>query len=98
MFLIDVAYTVPIGEIERLAPAHRAFAAGQYAAGKYLMSGRKLPRTGGFILAAVDSREELDAIIARDPFHLAGVATYAITEVQIVMARPDLAHLLPADA
>jgi uncharacterized protein YciI len=95
MFLIDVSYTVPIGEIDRLAPAHRVFAATQYAAGKYLMSGRKLPRTGGFILAAVDSRQELDAIIALDPFHQAGVATYAISEVQIVMARADLEHLLP---
>lgn len=94
MFLIDVSYTVTIEEIEKLAPAHREFAAAQYRAGKYLMSGRKLPRTGGFILAAVATREELDAIVARDPFILAGVALYAINEVQLVMARPDLEHLL----
>ena len=97
MFLVDVTYIKPLDEVMRLAPAHRAYAATQYAAGRYLLSGRKLPRTGGLILANVDTREEMQAIVAGDPFFIEGVAEYALTELQPVMACDALAHLLPPE-
>ena len=38
--------------------AHMAFLKQQYAAGKFLVSGRKVPRDGGIILALGKSRDE----------------------------------------
>jgi hypothetical protein len=40
----------------------------------------------------------MSALAASDPFHIAGVATYSVCEVQIVMARPGLELLLAAGA
>jgi uncharacterized protein YciI len=48
--------------------AHMAYVKQQYAAGHFLASGRMVPRTGGIILANVDTRARLDDIIKEDPF------------------------------
>jgi uncharacterized protein YciI len=52
----------------------------EYADGKFLASGRKVPKTGGVILCSVKTRDELEAILAKDPFHIAGIADYEIIE------------------
>ena len=44
------------------------------------MSGRKQPRTGGVILMQASGREQVEKLIAEDPFHREGVAKYTITE------------------
>jgi len=44
----------------------------------FLISGRLVPRTGGMILARCVNRDELERILAEDPFHTASAATYDI--------------------
>ncbi|WDZ95184.1 YciI family protein [Herbaspirillum sp. WKF16] len=80
MFVISITYTKPASEIDSLLTAHKKFLNQQYADGVFLMSGRKVPRTGGIILADCSDRAEMEAIVESDPFYIAGVAEYEITE------------------
>lgn len=95
MFLVLLNYLKPIGDVERVAPEHRAYAARHYAAGHFLLSGRKLPRTGGVILAQAESRAALDEILREDPFHREGIAEYEVVEFQPVMSAERFADLVP---
>jgi uncharacterized protein YciI len=91
MFIISLTYTAPIEQIDAHLAAHRAFLAEQYARGVFLMSGRKVPREGGIIIANANSREAIEALVRSDPFHVAGVARYEITEFVPTMTADLLA-------
>lgn len=80
MFLVSLTYVEPLEQIEALLPAHGAFLEKYYAASVFIVSGRKVPRTGGIILATAPSKDALMAILAEDPFHQAKVAHYEVTE------------------
>jgi uncharacterized protein YciI len=54
--------------------------------GIFIAAGPKVPREGGVILAARIDRDELDAILATDPFVTEGLATYRVTEFRITRA------------
>ncbi|MFD0694485.1 YciI family protein [Paenibacillus sp. GCM10027628] len=51
----------------------------------FIFSGRKIPRTGGVILANLSTRQEVDSIIGNDPFYVNHVANYEIIEFQPTM-------------
>jgi len=91
MFVLQLTYVKPVAEVDRLIPAHREYLKANYAAGKFLFSGRCEPRTGGVIIAKADSREEIASIIEHDPFLIEGVAEYAIKEFLPTMTAADLA-------
>lgn len=80
MFLVELTYNAPLEQVDALLEAHIGFLDQAYAAGVFLLSGRKQPRTGGIILARADSRQLLDQWLAQDPFWQAGVAQYRVTE------------------
>jgi uncharacterized protein YciI len=80
MFIISLTYTAPLEAIDKHLAAHRQFLDAQYARGVFLMSGRKVPREGGVIVAHAASRAEVEELVRQDPFHQAGVARYDITE------------------
>jgi uncharacterized protein YciI len=95
MFVITLTYAVPIEEIDALMPGHLEWLDRHYAAGTLLASGRRVPRTGGVILARVADRAELDAVIAEDPFAQAGAALYDVVEFTPTRTAPGLERLLP---
>lgn len=64
-----------------------------YADGLFLASGRRIPRTGGVILAKCDSRETLQARLSQDPFQQ-GLARTEIIPFEASMASPALQSLL----
>jgi uncharacterized protein YciI len=89
MFIISIKYTKPAAEIDALLTAHHRFLKEQYAAGVFLMSGRKVPRSGGIILAEAADRADMEAIMQLDPFYGAGVAEYDIIEfIPTMTAEP----------
>lgn len=90
MFIIQLDYVRPLDEIDALIPAHRMFLEQQYAAGHFLLSGRKEPRTGGIIIASVASRVQLEQLLKEDPFAQAGAATYQIIEFIPTLSAPEL--------
>ncbi len=80
LFVVDLEYLVPFVQIDPLIDAHMAFLEAHYAEGHFLASGRKVPRTGGVILAVAASKADVQAWIKDDPFHQAAAARYTITE------------------
>jgi uncharacterized protein YciI len=69
----------------------------QYAAGRFLVSGRKIPRDGGIILALAGSRRELESIVQQDPFVSKGLADYRIIEFRMSQRAPSIDALLAED-
>jgi uncharacterized protein YciI len=91
MFIISLTYTGSLEQIDAHLAAHRAFLGEGYARGVLLMSGRKVPRDGGIILANAGSRAEVEELVRQDPFHQAGIARYEITEFVPTMTAEPLA-------
>ncbi|MET9885726.1 YciI family protein [Streptomyces sp. NPDC006430] len=91
MFVMELTYTAPVEAVEEEMDAHIAWLDGYYASGVFLASGRKVPRDGGVILAHGVSRAEIEKIATEDPFTVAGVCTYRITEFIATRTSSDLA-------
>lgn len=94
MFIVSLTYTSSIEEIEKYLSEHVEFLNEQYGLGKFQLSGRKVPRTGGVIIATVKSREELEKLLANDPFQREGLASYEITEIVPTKSSPELDFLI----
>jgi uncharacterized protein YciI len=94
MFIISLNYTAPLEELDRHMEAHIKYLKKYYAADVFIMSGRKVPRTGGIIIAQADSKKILEKIIAEDPFRQHKLAEFEITEFLASQAHPDLQDLL----
>jgi uncharacterized protein YciI len=80
MFVIELIYKAPLADIDAAMAAHVKFLKKYYAAGNFVVSGRKIPRDGGIILAVGESREQIEAIMAEDPFCKRGLAEPRIIE------------------
>jgi uncharacterized protein YciI len=80
MFVVLLTYVKPLDEVDALMRDHMAWIDEQYTAGRFLVSGRREPRTGGVIVAHGDDRPELEALVATDPFVTGGVATAEIVQ------------------
>ena len=93
MFIVSVNYIKPLGQIDSLLEEHIEFLKVQYEKKVFIFSGRKVPRTGGIIIAKANSREELHVILEHDPFSKNGVAEYEITEFVPSMTLPEFADL-----
>ena len=75
MFVLLLTYIKPLAEVDALMRRHMAWLDAQYDAGRFIVSGRQIPRSGGVILARGDDREEIETLAASDPFVAGGVAT-----------------------
>jgi uncharacterized protein YciI len=75
VFVVLLTYVRPLAEVDALMREHMAWLDEHYAAGRFLVSGRRIPRTGGVIVARGDDRAEMEALVATDPFVSGGVAT-----------------------
>jgi uncharacterized protein YciI len=73
---------------------HVKFLQKYYKQNVFVASGRKVPRTGGIILALAESREKLDAILSEDPFFIHKLAEFKVTEFQTSQTHPDFKALL----
>lgn len=80
MFIIELNYQVPVSEIDANMADHIEYLDKHYRSGHFLASGRKEPRDGGLIFVKAGSKQEVEKIIAEDPFNTKGLATYRIIE------------------
>lgn len=80
MFIISLHYTAPLEQLDAHMAAHVTFLNRYYQQHIFLTSGRKVPRTGGIILARAESKEQLEQIMTEDPFCKNGLAEVTITE------------------
>ncbi|MCM2473422.1 GTP cyclohydrolase [Rhizobium sp. CG5] len=82
MLILSLTYKTSSEEADRHMAPHLAWVKEGYDRGWFLASGRKVPRTGGLILAKGD-RAAIEAYVAEDPFTVHGVADYEVTEVAL---------------
>jgi len=90
MFVIELTYKVPLAEIDAHMTAHVIFLKRYYASGNFLVSGRKIPRDGGIILAVGKSRREIELIVEEDPFYKHGLADFRIIEFRSSQRADDI--------
>ena len=80
MFVIELIYKADLKQIDAHMGAHMKFLRKYYAAGNFLVLGRKVPRDGGIILAVGESREAIEAIAKEDPFYTKGLVDIRVIE------------------
>jgi uncharacterized protein YciI len=90
MFVIELTYKAPLAEIDAAMKPHMAFVRKHYDAGTFLVSGRKVPRDGGIILALGESREAVEAIMREDPFCSRGLAEFRVIEFRASQRADDI--------
>jgi len=90
MFIVELIYTAPLAAIDKAMAAHVKFLKKHYAAGHFLVSGRKIPRDGGIIVAIGSSREQIEAIAREDPFVVRGLADVRVIEFRASQRADDL--------
>jgi uncharacterized protein YciI len=98
MFVIELTYKVDLKEIDAHMRAHVTFLNKYYESGHFLVSGRKIPRDGGIILAVGESREEVEALIQEDPFYSRGLADFRVIEFRASQRADDIQQRLDARA
>ena len=94
MFVIELEYTAPLSEIDAHMAEHVAWLKKHYAAGAFLVSGRKIPRDGGVIIAVGDSREQIEELVQGDPFVSHGVARARVIEFRPSQRARDIDALI----
>lgn len=94
MFIIDIHYTAPLEEVDQYIGGHTAYLKKYAENNTFLIAGRKVPRTGGILIANAASREEVEKIITEDPFYQNHVAEMTITEFLHARHNPALDGLL----
>ena len=90
MFVIELIYKADLADIDAHMTAHVRFLKKYYASGHFLISGRKIPRDGGIILALGENRQEIHAIVEEDPFYEHGLADFRIIEFRASQRARDI--------
>jgi uncharacterized protein YciI len=94
MFVIELQYTAELSAIDAHMAAHVKWLKKYYASGNFLVSGRKIPRDGGIILAVGESREQIEKIVQEDPFSSHGLAVFRIIEFRASQRAPNIDSLI----
>jgi uncharacterized protein YciI len=94
MFIINLNYIVPLEKLDAHMTDHVKYLHKYYKLNVFVASGRKVPRTGGIILALAKSKEEVDLIISEDPFYIHKLAEFTVTEFLTSQYHPELKKLL----
>jgi uncharacterized protein YciI len=90
VFVIELTYKADLSEIDAAMKAHVAWLDRYYAAGTFLMSGRKVPRDGGIIIACGSDLAAIDAIVREDPFVSRGLADARVIQFRASQRADDL--------
>jgi uncharacterized protein YciI len=93
VFVIELIYKAPLAAIDARMKAHVVFLQKHYASGHFLVSGRKIPRDGGIILATGPSRAAIEAIMREDPFVAEGLADLRVIEFRASQRAHGLQNL-----
>jgi uncharacterized protein YciI len=93
LYIVSLKYKVPLEEADKVFPEHIAYIEKYHAAGKYIISGRREPRVGGVLIAANCTRDEIEKIVAEDPYNQKGIADFEI--IDLIPTRMFDARLAP---
>ena len=93
MFIVTLTYLKPVEEVDALMAGHIAWLDEGYASGLFVASGRRVPRTGGVIVARSGDEAALRAFLVRDPFAVHGAARFDIVEFNATKTAAGLEAL-----
>ncbi len=94
MFIINLTYKTELERVDEFLNEHIDYLNKQYELGNFIASGRKIPRTGGIILSNLNSKNEIESIINKDPFKIHDLANYEITEFIPTKTSQELSFLI----
>jgi uncharacterized protein YciI len=97
VFVIELIYKTDLEEIDAHMRSHMAFLKKHYAAGNFVVSGRKIPRDGGIILAVGNDKKQIEAIVEQDPFVKHKLADFRIIEFRASQRADNVAERIEAD-
>lgn len=89
-FIVEITYSASLDAIDKVVAQHRAHLKTGYDRKMLLMSGPQDPRVGGIVVARAESRSEIEAFFAADPYQVAGVAKYRFIEFKPAGSQPEL--------
>lgn len=92
MYLLILHYKTDLQTVDSHVPDHTKYLQKNYELGNFLLSGRRIPRTGGIIIARAEHEEAVRAIIKEDPFYIHGVAEYEIIPFIASMTAPQISE------
>ena len=94
MFIIELIYKAPLQEIDAHMKAHVAYLKKYYKLKNFIVSGRKIPRKGGIIIATALTKKEIEKIIKQDPFYKHNLADFKITEFNASQKAENINELI----
>lgn len=97
MFIISLTYKVQLSQVEKYLNEHKAFLKKYYDNGLFVMSGAKVPREGGIIIASVLNKAILEEVIQEDPFNIHGISDYEIFEFKPSLCMAGLNEIVERD-
>lgn len=88
--VLTTTYTQPIDVVDKTRPAHVAWLKEEVAAGRILLAGRLESATGAVLITGDLTDEEVDDVIARDPYTLEGLIRCERTSFNGSVRAPGL--------
>jgi len=79
-FLVEIDYLVPVESLGDAIRQHREFLQSGYDRGWILLSGPRVPATGGVLIARAPTLEALETYFRDDPYHVQGLAVHRFSE------------------
>src|SRR4051794_10592979 len=93
MFVVTVTYTAPLNEVDPWRPAHGDWLNDLISRRRLLVAGRQIALVGGVYLTCEMSADELDRILATDPYVLNNVAAHSVVEFTPLLVATGLESL-----
>jgi uncharacterized protein YciI len=93
MYIVSIAYTAPVSEVDYLLPDHVDWLNRHYAAGHFIASGGKPANDGRVILTRPMRRERLEVLLATDPLKMNGLVRHEIVEFKATRTAPGLLRI-----
>ncbi len=90
MFVIELIYKAALNQIDAHMTEHVKFLKKYYASGNFVVSGRKIPRDGGIIVAVAGSKEQIESIMKEDPFCKFNLADFRVVEFRASQRAEDI--------
>jgi uncharacterized protein len=90
MHVLKSTYLKPPDVVEQTRPAHLEFLKEEVESGRLLLAGRQEDGSGGMLITADLSAEDVEELLARDPYTQAGVANYERTAFNGAFRAPGL--------
>ncbi|WP_029111469.1 YciI family protein [Mycobacterium sp. URHD0025] len=88
--VLTTTYLQPLDVVDQTRPAHVAWLKDEVAAGRILLAGRLESATGAVLITGDLTEEEVEDVIARDPYTVAGLIRCERTSFNGSVRAPEL--------